>query len=144
MEADRALMETMLVEFPRGRCRCDRRSHVQLRRTEPAQAWIDALAQPGRTFRYTPQGPRGLAGGKRVVVASSRGNAYSQPPMSAMDFQEPYLVAVLKFMGITEIDIVRAEGVKLGPEQRKAALQRAHGKIAKMFASADAEAMVAV
>lgn len=99
----------------------------------PLKAWIDALAQPGRTFAYTPQGPRGLAGGKRVVIASSRGNVYSQPPMTAKDFQEPYLSAVLGFMGVTDIQVVRAEGVSRSPEMREAAVVQAHKDISALF-----------
>ncbi len=143
-EADLALMETMLVEFLAADVVVIGAPMYNFGVPSQLKAWIDALAQPGRTFRYTPQGPRGLAGGKRVVVASSRGNAYSQPPLTAMDFQEPYLVLCSSSWALLRIDIVRAEGVNLGPEQRKAALRQAHGKIATMFASADADAMVAV
>lgn len=105
------------------------------------KAWIDALAQAGRTFEYTPQGPRGLAGGKRVVITSSRGNVYSTPPqMQDKDFQERYLVAALQFMGITRIDLVRAEGVNRGPEVRDAALASARAAIAQLFAVQEAVA----
>jgi FMN-dependent NADH-azoreductase len=105
------------------------------------KAWIDALAQAGRTFEYTPQGPRGLAGRKRVVIASSRGNIYSTPPqMQDKDFQERYLVAVLQFMGITRFDVVRAEGVNRGPEVRDAALASARAAIAQLFAAHEAVA----
>ena len=101
------------------------------------KAWVDALAQPGRTFAYTPEGSRGLAGAKRVVIASARGGVYTQPPMNSKDFQEPYLVAVLNFMGITEIDIVRAEGVSLGAAQREDALRQAQDQIRTLFAQAE-------
>jgi FMN-dependent NADH-azoreductase len=101
------------------------------------KAWIDALSQPGKTFAYTPQGPRGLAGDKRVVIASARGNVYSAPPMSARDFQETYLAAALGFMGVQRFDVVRAEGVNRSPEQRATALQAAHTQIAGMFHSAE-------
>ena len=104
------------------------------------KAWIDALSQPGRTFAYTDKGPRGLAVGKRVVIASSRGNRYSQPPMSAKDFQESYVKAALNFMGVTDIEVVRAEGVNLSPAQREAALAEAHKSIATLFAAQDAAA----
>lgn len=100
----------------------------------PLKAWIDALAQPGRTFAYTPQGPRGLAGGKRVVIASSRGNVYCQPPMVSKDFQESYLRAALGFMGVTDIQVVRAEGVARSPEMRESAMVQAHKEIAALFA----------
>jgi FMN-dependent NADH-azoreductase len=97
------------------------------------KCWIDAICQPGRTFTYTPQGPRGLAGGKRVVIASSRGNRYAEGPLKARDFQEPYLLAVLGFVGVTQIDVVRAEGVNIGPAERATALARAHEQIAGLF-----------
>lgn len=101
------------------------------------KAWLDALAQPGRTFAYTPEGPRGLAGAKRVVIASSRGGIYSKSPMNGKDFQEPYLAAVLNFMGITKIDIVRAEGVNLGAAQREDALRQAHDQVRTLFAQVE-------
>lgn len=87
------------------------------------KAWIDRVLVAGKTFSYTAEGPKGLAGGKRVIIASSRGGIY-QPDtaMAAMDFQETYLRAVLRFIGIDNVEFVRAEGVAFGPEQREAAL----------------------
>ena len=55
------------------------------------RAWIDRIVQAGRTFHYTDAGPIGLAGGKRVVIVSSRGGVYATPARQAMDFQEAYL-----------------------------------------------------
>jgi FMN-dependent NADH-azoreductase len=90
------------------------------------KAWIDRVAVSGKTFRYTEKGPEGLAGGKRLIVAISRGNIYSGgAPAAPNDFQEPYLRAVFNFLGVTDIEFVRAEGIAFGPEQRKAALSGA-------------------
>lgn len=94
------------------------------------KAWIDRIAIAGKTFRYTATGPEGLAGGKKIVIASSRGGVYSGgSPSAAADFQEPYLRQVFGFMGITDIEFVRAEGVSLGPEQKAQALASAHASI---------------
>lgn len=134
-QADLAQMETLLQEFLASDVIVIGAPMYNFSIPSQLKAWIDALAQPGRTFAYTDQGPRGLAGGKRVVIASARGNRYSQPPMSAKDFQEPYLQAVLGFMGITDIEVIRAEGVNLGPTQREAALAEAHQCIAALFAA---------
>ena len=90
------------------------------------KAWIDRIAVAGKTFRYTENGPQGLAGGKKVVIASSRGGIYSVGAAAGMDFQEAYLRTVLGFVGITDIEVIRAEGVNLGAEQRKAAIADAH------------------
>lgn len=89
------------------------------------KAWIDRLAIAGKTFRYTAAGPEGLAGGKRVIIASSRGGIYSEGPAEAMDFQEDYLRKVFGFFGVTDIEVVRAEGVNLGPEQKAQAVANA-------------------
>ena len=92
--------------------------------TVPSQlkAWIDRIVIAGRTFRYTEAGPLGLAGGKRVIIASSRGGLYaSGMPFEAYDFQEKYLRAVLAFIGIEDVEFMRAECLAFGPEQREAA-----------------------
>lgn len=94
------------------------------------KSWIDVLAAPGKTFRYTATGVEGLAGGKRVIIASSRGGFYSdESPMAFMDHQERFLSSFLGFIGITDATFVRAEGVNLGPEQRQSALGAALAEI---------------
>jgi len=90
------------------------------------KAWIDRLAQAGRTFKYTDKGPVGLAGGKTVIVASSRGGVYSTSEGGqAMEHQESYLKVVFGFFGITDVRFVRAEGVAMGPDAKAAALTNA-------------------
>jgi FMN-dependent NADH-azoreductase len=95
------------------------------------KAWIDRVVQAGRTFRYTPEGPVGLAGAKKVIIVSSRGGVYAGTPYeAAMDHQEAYLRAVLNFIGITDVSYVRAEGVAISPEKRRQALASAERDIA--------------
>lgn len=97
------------------------------------KAWIDRIAQPGRTFRYTANGPEGLAGGRKVIVASSRGGKYAGLPHEGfMDHQEAFLKAFLAFIGIADVQIVRAEGVAMGPEAAAAALDGAKAEIAAL------------
>ncbi len=94
------------------------------------KAWIDRVAVAGKTFRYTANGPEGLAAGKRVIVASSRGGFYGQGTAGQpMDFQEPYLRAVLGFLGITDIEFVRAEGVNVSADHKTEALKTAQATI---------------
>jgi FMN-dependent NADH-azoreductase len=100
------------------------------------KAWIDRIAVAGKTFRYTEKGPEGLAGGKRLIVAVSRGNVYSSgAPAAPNDFQKPYLRAVFGFLGVTDIEFVRAEGIAFGPEQRVAALAGAKATAAEIPAN---------
>ena len=100
--------------------------------TVPTQlkAWIDRLAQAGRTFTYTDKGPVGLAGGKTVIVASTRGGMYSTSDGGqAMEHQESYLKVVFGFFGITDVRIVRAEGLAMGDAAKAAALAAARADI---------------
>lgn len=90
------------------------------------KAWIDRIAQPGRTFRYTANGPEGLAKGKTVIVASSRGGVYSTSEAGrALEHQESYLQTVLGFFGVTDVRFVRAEGLAMGPEAKAQAMAAA-------------------
>ncbi len=90
------------------------------------KAWIDRVAQAGRTFTYTDKGPKGLAGGKTVIVASSRGGVYStNPALAGLDHQESYLRTVFGFFGVTDVRFVRAEGVAMGEAAKTQALAAA-------------------
>jgi FMN-dependent NADH-azoreductase len=90
------------------------------------KAWIDRIAVRGKTFSYSENGPQGLAGGKRVIIAIARGNLYGPgAPAAAFDFQEPYLRAVFGFIGISDVEFIRAEGIAFSPEHRTAALASA-------------------
>jgi len=103
------------------------------------KAWIDRIAQAGRTFRYTEKGPVGLAGGKKVVIASSRGGRYAGTAVeNALDHQEAYLRAVLGFLGVTDVTIVRAEGTAMGPEAQAKAFETAQEHIESLFVPAAA------
>jgi len=100
------------------------------------KAWIDRIVRAGRTFHYTDTGPVGLAGGKRVVIVSSRGGIYATPEKSAFDFQEAYLRLIFGFVGITDISIIRAEGLAMGVERRAHALDAAQTQVAALFRDA--------
>jgi FMN-dependent NADH-azoreductase len=104
--------------------------------TLPTQlkAWIDRIVIAGRTFRYTEDGPEGLAKGKRVIVALARGGIYSEgSPASALEHLETYLRGVFNFIGI-EPEFVVAEGLNLGPDQRQSAIDFALGETVRLAA----------
>ncbi|MGJ5139774.1 FMN-dependent NADH-azoreductase [Bradyrhizobium oligotrophicum] len=90
------------------------------------KAWIDRIAVKGKTFSYGPNGPQGLAGGKRIIVALSRGGHYgADTPMAAFEHLETYLRSVFSFIGVTDLEFVAADGVQIGPEHREQALAKA-------------------
>jgi FMN-dependent NADH-azoreductase len=93
--------------------------------TTPTQlkAWIDRILVAGKTFRYSAQGVEGLAGNKRVIIAISRGGLYGAGmPSEAAEHVETYLRTVFGFIGIANPEIIVAEGIQIGPEQREKAL----------------------
>ncbi len=99
------------------------------------KAWIDRIAIVDRTFRYTAQGPEGLAGGKRVLIASTRGGMYAgDAPGAAMDHHETYLTSLFGFLGVTDLHFIRAEGLAMGDDARAQALQHAQQDIDRVFA----------
>ncbi|NML63910.1 FMN-dependent NADH-azoreductase [Hymenobacter sp. RP-2-7] len=93
--------------------------------TVPAslKSWLDHLTRANLTFRYTPTGPEGLITGKKVYLAIASGGIYSAGPMQANDFAAPYLRWMLGFLGMTDVTVARAEGVKL-PELQAQAVQK--------------------
>ncbi|RTL50322.1 MAG: FMN-dependent NADH-azoreductase [Bradyrhizobiaceae bacterium] len=92
--------------------------------TIPSQlkAWIDRILVAGKTFKYSEKGVEGLAKGKRAIVAVSRGGLYGPgAPAAAGEHLETYLRWVFGFIGI-QPEVIIAEGLQLGPEQREKAL----------------------
>ena len=98
--------------------------------TIPSQlkAWIDRITVAGKTFRYTEKGPQGLAGGKQVIVAVSRGGMRAAD--ASGEFGEPYLKFLFAFLGIDDVRFVRAEGLAISPQHRAASLSAARDAIA--------------
>lgn len=70
------------------------------------KAWVDHICRAGLTFNYTENGPVGLLSEKRAILAMTSGGV---PVDSAVDFATPYLRQVFNFIGITEIQTVRAD-----------------------------------
>lgn len=98
------------------------------------KAWIDRVTVAGKTFSYGENGPQGLAGGKKVVIVSTAGGIHSGQPSGAA--HEDYLKLVLAFVGISDIQVVRAEGLAYGDEPRAAALKAAEQQVGELFAAA--------
>jgi FMN-dependent NADH-azoreductase len=100
------------------------------------KAWIDRVVVPGKTFQYGPDGLVGLAGGKRVIIAISRGNFYGPgSPAAPVEHLETYLRAVFGFIGVTKLEIIIAEGVQMGPELRSKAIAAALQTAADLHAA---------
>lgn len=105
--------------------------------TIPTQlkAWIDRIAVAGQTFRYTEAGPEGLCGGKKVVIVSTAGGLHAGQATGVA--HEDYLKVLFGFLGITDIEFVRAHGLAYGDEVRTKAMSDAQAHISEqLFAAA--------
>ena len=105
--------------------------------TIPTQlkAWIDRIAVAGQTFRYTEAGPEGLCGNKKVIIVSTSGGLHAGQATGVA--HEDYLKVLLGFLGITDIEFVRAHGLAYGDEFRTKSLSDANVLInEQLFAAA--------
>ena len=86
--------------------------------TIPVQlkTWVDLVARAGVTFRYTAAGAEGLITGKKAVIVASFGGLHKE---TDEDFVVPYLKRFLAFIGITEVEVVYAEGLNVSPELKE-------------------------
>ena len=104
--------------------------------TLPSQlkAWLDRILVAGKTFRYTAEGPEGLASGRRVIVALARGGIYDAgSPAASLEHLESYLRGVFNFIGI-EPEFVAADGLAISPEHRETSIGQALGETFRLAA----------
>ncbi|WP_426611913.1 FMN-dependent NADH-azoreductase [Bradyrhizobium sp. McL0616] len=97
------------------------------------KAWIDRIAVAGETFAYSPQGPKGLAGGKQVIVITGRGSSMLDDRYAGFDHQEPYLRTLFRFLGIDDVTFIHAQGVSLAADARPAIIAQAEAEIARLI-----------
>ncbi|MCX8525101.1 NAD(P)H-dependent oxidoreductase [Chryseobacterium formosus] len=77
------------------------------------RAYFDYTSRAGYTFSYDENGPKGLLNNKKLYVAFSSGNIYSQGPYQIYDSNVPYVKNVFGFYGVTDVSVFRAEGLSI-------------------------------
>ena len=97
------------------------------------KAWFDYIVWPGRTIITTPNGPQGLITGKKVYLVVASGGVYSSGPMAANDMLVPYLKQILGFIGLTDIETIRAEAQSFGPEKAEMGAAAAMDQVVSLF-----------
>jgi len=120
VQADLALGNALLEEFLKADVSVIGTAFYNLTVSSALKAWIDRILINGKTFRYTPEGELvGMMGDKRVILCISRGGFYAEgAPGAAIEHCESYLRAIFGFIGVHKLDVVVADGVAIGPEQR--------------------------
>jgi FMN-dependent NADH-azoreductase len=79
------------------------------------KAWIDHVVRAGKTFNYAGVGVEGLAKGKKAILVLASGGIFSDGPWRPWDTVEPYLRQILGFIGVDDVQTVRAEGMNIPP-----------------------------
>jgi len=95
------------------------------------KAYFDHIARIGVTFEYTEKGPVGKLGGKKVYVFAARGGVYEGTPM---DTQTSYVRDFLRFLGMSDVEFIYAEGLNMGPQSKQTALAKAEAEITRLAA----------
>jgi FMN-dependent NADH-azoreductase len=131
VKADLALGNTLLQEFLAADIVVIGVAVYNFSVSSALKAWIDRVLVVGRTFKYGADGrPVGLAGNKRVILAVARGGYYGPgSPVASFEHAETYLRSCFAFMGIHSPEVVIAEGLAVGPDQRNAAIAAAEERI---------------
>lgn len=93
------------------------------------KAWADLVARAGTTFRYTENGSEGLLTGKKVYLTIASGG---MPIGSEIDFMTPWLKFFLGFLGMTDVELVAADGIMGEGGEEKIA--EAHQEVEKLAA----------
>lgn len=100
------------------------------------KSWIDHVARAGRTFSYGKDGPKGHLSGKKVYIVLASGGVYSEGAAVPLDHAIPYLSTALGFIGLTDVEVIRVEGVGLGPEATDSALKKATARVSSLALAA--------
>jgi FMN-dependent NADH-azoreductase len=95
------------------------------------KAYFDHIARAGVTFKYSEKGPMGLLTGKKVYVFAARGGLYAG---TALDTQTSYVRDFLRFLGMTDVEFVYAEGLAISAQSKAAGIARAVAEIARLAA----------
>jgi FMN-dependent NADH-azoreductase len=111
--------------------------------TSPLKSWFDRIAVRGKTFRYTETGPEGLLKGKKAYIVVASAGVYSDGPTKAIDFASPYIRHMLGFMGITDVEVIRVEGLAFGAEAAEKAISRAMARAGALAETHGREALAA-
>jgi FMN-dependent NADH-azoreductase len=101
------------------------------------KSWIDYVVRPGYTFRLAPGWPGMLANKKARLIVVSR-DTYNPAESEASDFVTPVLRKALNFIGVDDVEVVRAGGslaVNLGKVRIEDHLERYAQEVAALAGS---------
>lgn len=96
------------------------------------KAWFDHIARAGETFRYTANGPEGLLTNKKVYLVTTRGGIHAGKPSDTLI---PFVENFLSFVGLTDVEVIFAEGLNMNSASREKGIESAKNKIESILAA---------
>jgi len=88
------------------------------------RAYFDFTSRAGYTFKYDENGPKGLLNDKKLYIAFTSGNIYSEGPYQIYDSNVPYIKNIFGFYGVSDVSVFRAEGLSI-PGIQETSLEKA-------------------
>jgi FMN-dependent NADH-azoreductase len=79
------------------------------------KAWVDQICRARVTFAYSEQGPRGLLADRKVFLAIASGGSRIGSPT---EFLTPYVLHVLGFIGVHDVEVVAADQLLMAGEEK--------------------------
>ncbi|MDF9761898.1 FMN-dependent NADH-azoreductase [Peribacillus simplex] len=79
--------------------------------------YIDYLNRAGKTFKYTPEGPVGLIGDKKIALLNASGGVYSEGPKAEVEMAVKYVASMMSFFGVKNTEKVVIEGHNQFPDK---------------------------
>lgn len=96
------------------------------------KAWVDHISRAGKTFSFTENGLVGLAKGRSLYVIAASGSVFSEGPFASYDALTPFIKSFFGFIGITDVHMIRVEGVN-DPNNHANALRKAQERVNSIF-----------
>jgi FMN-dependent NADH-azoreductase len=97
---------------------------------------IDAISQKDVLFTFDERGLNGMLGGRQAVVVDARGVGMGADfPREDLDFQQRYMTAWLRMIGITDVTHIEVEKTLMGAEIDHEARQAACAQAAELGAT---------
>ncbi|MEH7505573.1 FMN-dependent NADH-azoreductase [Neobacillus drentensis] len=97
--------------------------------------YIDYLNRAGKTFKYTPEGPLGLVGNKKIALINASGGVYSTGPAAELEMAVKYVASMMGFFGVKDIEKVVIEGHNQFPDKAEEIIAAGLEKAVKVASS---------
>ncbi|MBT2672241.1 FMN-dependent NADH-azoreductase [Streptomyces sp. ISL-14] len=97
----------------------------------PLITYLSYLAQAGKMFNYTAEGPVGYAGDKKVMLLNARGSDYALEGMASAEMAVNLVKNIIGLWGINNPEVVVIEGHNQYPDRTQKIIADGLEKVVK-------------